>query len=122
MAPTRPVKMDSNGKRDMAHRMTLAFKRAEAIGFDWTKVSQVELLTALTTALQAGAALMFSPASGGKGVCLKVFEGDTKAVEYASLPEEMNNMLSQVVDHYQSSAEDARLITTKGLEWRAAAD
>lgn len=119
MANAKMPKLNSDGTRDMGKRMALSFKRANAIGFDWTAVSEVELLGALTAALNAGVAIMFSAASGGKGVCLKIFDGDQKAVEYAGVPEELDNMLGQVIDHYGSGSEDTREAIAMGVRLRS---
>ncbi len=121
MAQPKILKMNSDGTRDMGKRMALSFKRANAVGFDWVKVSEVELLAALTVVINSGVAIMFSQASGGKGVCLKIFDGDQKAVEYAGIPEELDNMLGQIVDHYGSSSEDTRQNIAMGVRLRKVA-
>lgn len=118
MSATRPPKLNSNGNRAMSGKMDLFKKRASAIQFDWVAVDPIELLAALTCALNEGAALMFSPASGGKGVCLKVFQGDSKAIEYATLPEELTSLLEQVADHYASGTEDIRESIRLGVKMR----
>jgi len=119
VAANKTPKFNASGNQGMNGRMALAFKRAEAIGFDWCGVDQVELLSALTTALQAGAAVMFSQASGGKGVCVKVFQGEGKAIDYAGLPEELDNLLGQITDAYSSTSEDAREVIRQRLKHQA---
>lgn len=115
MAATKGVKFQPNAGKTMADRMSLKFKRDEVVGFDWVAVDQVELLSALMVATQAGVAIMFSAAMGGKGVCIKVFQGEDRAIEYASLPEELSQLLSQVVDAYGSTSEDTRAVVQLGL-------
>lgn len=88
----------------------LNLRRAFSHGFDWSKVDGDELLTAFFAAGLEGAALMISPAAGGRGVCLKLFIGDDKEVEYATTPEELNELLGQVVDQLQPVGQDLRQI------------
>jgi len=76
---------------------------------DWSQVSQVNVVVAMAASSQAGATLVFGPAMGGAGVCLRVWHGDDKWTEYASTAEAFNQLLEMVIEHYQSSSEDIYL-------------
>jgi len=73
---------------------------------NWAEVQPTQILVAMAAASQAGATLVFGPAMGGAGVCLRVWHGDDKWTEYASTAEAFNQLLEMVIDHYQSSSED----------------
>lgn len=76
---------------------------------DWSQVQPTQILVAMAAASQAGATLVFGPAMGGAGVCLRVWHGDDKWTEYAATAEAFNQLLEMVIEHYQSSSEDIYL-------------
>jgi len=73
---------------------------------NWSEVQPTQILVAMAAASQAGATLVFGPAMGGAGVCLRVWHGDDKWTEYASTAEAFNQLLEMVIEHYQSTSED----------------
>ncbi len=73
---------------------------------DWARVESTGILVAMAASSQAGATLVFGPAMGGAGVCLRVWHGDDKWTEYASTAEAFNQLLEMVIEHYQSTSED----------------
>jgi len=120
MAITDIGKRKGQGKQTHSELMGLWSKRKSACGFDWSQVDFVELLTALNVAGQSGAALMISPASGGLGVCLTIFANNDRVKAYATLPEEVNELLAGIIDEFGSSSEDARQVTRSAYNARLA--
>lgn len=86
----------------------LGLKRTLAIGFDWLAVDGDEMRCAFFAAGLAGAAIMISPAAGGRGVCLKLYVDDDKEIEYATTPDELNELMGQIVDQLQPDGQDLR--------------
>jgi hypothetical protein len=83
-------------------------KNQKRRGMDWAKVSS-ELLHLATAAITLdGATIVFSPAMGGLGVCVRVWDGDNKWTEYAHESDDLNILLEAVFSHYESSSEDLR--------------
>lgn len=83
--------------------------------FCWTDVDVVELLTALSLALEHKATLSFAPATGGTGIVLKLWQGKIADDEFAGSPEELNELLSLLVDGMQEGSEDRREVTKLAL-------
>lgn len=76
---------------------------------NWADVRPTQILVVMAAASQAGATLVFGPAMGGAGVCLRVWHGDDKWTEYAASAEAFNQLLEMVIEYYQSSSEDIYL-------------
>lgn len=108
--PKRAPKLGAPKPNGLKEVQSLFKRRANAIGFDWVSVDTVLLKGALTCALAGGAAIMFSAAAGGRGICIKVFLGEERAVEYAIDAEELNVLLDQVIDQMGSPAEDTKAV------------
>lgn len=77
-------------------------------GVNWTQVDATSLVTAISTALAADAAIMLAPTAGGRGVMVKVYEDGEAASEYLMFAEDLNQHLELIIDTFQSSAEDVR--------------
>jgi len=73
---------------------------------NWKDVEPTAAIVAMAATTQAGATLVFSPAMGGSGFCLRVWHGDDKWTEYASNAEQLNELFELVITHYASTAED----------------
>lgn len=106
----RAPKLGASKPNGLKEVQNLFKRRANAIGFDWVSVDTALLKGALTCALAGGAAVMFSAAAGGRGICIKVFMGEERAIEYAIDAEELNVLLDQVIDQMGSPAEDTRAV------------
>ena len=91
-----------------AAKRHIAFKRTARPDFSWLAVNSDELKCALWVACQAGAAVMFSGAQGGRGVCIKLFVDGDKVTEYASDHEELDDLLAQLVDQMCEDGTDPR--------------
>jgi hypothetical protein len=76
---------------------------------DWSQVTPNAVIVAMAAVTQAGGTLVFSPAMGGQGFCLRVWHGEDKWTEYASSAEVLNQLLELVINHYASTAEDIYL-------------
>jgi len=83
--------------------------------FCWTDVNVVDLLTAFTLAHESKATLSFAPAAGGNGVVLKLWQGKIADDEFAGSPEELNELLSLLIEGFASSSEDPRAVIRLGL-------
>lgn len=83
--------------------------------FSWTDVNLVELLSALTLALEHKATVSFAPANGGVGVVLKLWQPKSADEEFAGSPEELNELLGLIVDGFQNGSEDVRQAVQLGL-------
>jgi hypothetical protein len=111
--PNTPFRKVQDAKARMSPFERWQENRKER-SIDWTQVRPVGILVAMAASSQAGATLVFGPAMGGAGVCLRVWHGDDKWTEYASTAEALNQLLEMVIDHYQSSSED--IYQALGLE------
>lgn len=109
------------GKRQMSTRERselFVSRRNRSQRLDWTLVDRVELLSALTAAMGAGATLSFAPAQGGIGVTVRVYRGDYADTEFAGSFEELNELLTLIADGLSDGAEDAREIVKLALSAR----
>lgn len=83
-------------------------KKQKNRGVDWGKVNPANLHLAIAAATLGGATLVFSPAMGGIGVCVRVWDGDNKWTEYAHEADDLDLLLEAITDHYESPSEDLR--------------
>lgn len=102
----------------MSEKMARWAARRESTGLRWSDIDTLSLYAALETAINEGCAVMFAPAAGGKGVMVKIYQDGNSHAEYAVLAEELNQILDQMVDTFQSSSEDAREAIRGGAPWR----
>lgn len=86
--------------------------------FAWTDVDIVELLSALTLALENRATVSFAPATGGAGIVLKLWQPKNADEEFAGSPEELNELLGLIVDGFQNGSEDIRSAVQLGINNR----
>ena len=109
-----------SGGAKQRQRLTLFDSRnTKPKGVVWPDVDSVELRGALAAALSMGATVSFSPAAGGAGAMVKIYQGDYQASEFAADASQLNELLAIVLDNYQSGAEDIRA-TFHGMEVLAA--
>lgn len=97
-------------------RMTAWARRKQSTGVSWRDVSALSLRCALTAVLAEGAALMFAPAAGGKGVMLKLYMDGQSQPEFAMTAEEVNQLLEGLCDAFTSGSEDLRESLAGGAE------
>lgn len=82
-------------------------KRQESRGVVWSDVDLAGLMQMMALCIAEDVAVMISSASGGRGVCLKLYRGrGVPDTEYASTAEELNELIAQVVDALDDSQED----------------
>lgn len=106
------------GKRTMGtrERSELFIRRErKQQTLQFVDIPQVTLLTALQSAMIAGATISFAPAQGGIGVTLRIYRGDTADVEFAGSHEELTELLELVIDGFSSGSEDPREVTKAAL-------
>lgn len=118
-----PFKKDgsSSGKKPpepLSEKMRQWAARRESTGVRWSDIDTLTLFAALSTALAESCAVMFAPAAGGKGIMVKLYQDGNSHPEYAVTAEELNLILDQIVDTFQSSSEDAREAIRGGAPWR----
>ncbi len=102
----------------LSEKMRKWAERREATGVKWSEIDPLTMFAALQTAIADGCAVMFAPAAGGKGIMVKVYQDGNSHAEYAVLAEELNEILAQLVDTFQSTSEDARESIRGGAPWR----
>jgi len=90
-------------------------RRSKQQRLAWTEIDYVTLLTALGCCMAEGATISFAPAQGGIGVTLRIYRGDYADTEFAGSAEELEELLSLVIDGLASSAEDPREVTRLAL-------
>lgn len=74
-------------------------KRQQAVGIAWTDVDWVLWLKMLAACTAEGIGVGIYPASGGRGICLKLYRGRKMPdTEYANTSEELNFLLAGVVE------------------------
>lgn len=98
MAYKKPVRLQGEKPTTAQGKRLLSLRRTVTVGFDWAAVDDRLLRGALWACTLEGAALMFSTAAGGRGICLRVFYGEQKEVEYATDPEELNGLLESLIE------------------------
>lgn len=108
MAASKVTKFSSKkaGNVTLDEKMRAWAKRKSSTGVSWRDVSATSLRVALSAALSDGAALMFSAAAGGTGVCLTLFQDGDRLKEYAMTAEELNILLEGVGEAFASGSED----------------
>lgn len=110
------AKVVKGGKLSADQAMTLWRKRKESVGVDWKLVSASLLRAALSTVIQNEAAITISAANGGRGVMLKLWLGGQAIKEYAATADEVDELLSDLVEQLGSSSEDVRLVMAGGAD------
>jgi len=91
-------------------------RRERQTGLNWERVSATSLRCALHTLLHGGAAIMFSAAAGGSGVCLTIFDDGDRIKEYTMNAEELNLLLDGITNAYGLGGEDIRVAMKPGAE------
>lgn len=94
-------------------------RRAKRNTLQFTDVDTVTLLTALQCAMAEGATLSFAPAQGGIGITLRVYRGDYADTEFAGSAEELEELLSLIIDGFSTGAEDPREATKLAINNQA---
>jgi len=86
----------------------------DGLGVDWTLVGATTLRASIALCLSNGFHLTFSPAAGGLGVCLKLWNGGADKKEYAMNAEQTELLLDGLIDALASGSEDARIAYSGG--------
>ena len=77
------------------------------------------LITSLNVAMAAGATLSFAPAQGGIGVTVRVYRGDYADTEFAGSVEELQELLTLIVEGLYEGGDDpvevTRMLLAKGI-------
>jgi hypothetical protein len=81
-----------------AEKRVIGLRRRVQPQFAWPLVDEEAIKMALLAVCMDGSAIMFSPAAGGRGVCLKLFVDGDKVTEYATDAEELEQLLYQVAE------------------------
>jgi hypothetical protein len=95
-------------------------RRRDSLGFDLSAVDGRLLAAALGAVTKNNAAIMFGSIAGGRGISVTVFQDGGKEREYAQLPEELEELLHDLIYAHASTSEDHYGIF--GLEQPAGAD
>lgn len=100
------------GRRPVGKKQRLTIfdsRQQKTVGVNWKELDGLEMRAALSVACSKGVTLSFTPAAGGAGIMVKVYQGDYAASEFAGSIEEVNELLSLIVNTYQSQSEDVRM-------------
>lgn len=118
MAQPKPVSITAKKVRavSLEERLSKFRRERDTSGVSWREVSAISLRKALHCALAEGAALMFSPASGGLGVCLTVFQDGDRQKIYESTAEDLSTALDGIADAFAGGSEDIHQAMLGGVE------
>lgn len=84
-------------------------KRQQAIGIDWQNVNWDLWMQLLSICTTEGIGIGVYSASGGRGICLKLYVGKKLPdIEYANTAEEVNELLDGVIDNLGYKLEDGK--------------
>lgn len=89
-------------KRKMVEMDIFKARSQRSHGIRWRDVDYTKLAAAIGIATAARATLSFSPASGGVGVMVKLYQGDTSASEFAGSAAELEELLTLIIDRWES--------------------
>jgi len=104
----KKLKVSAAAPKTGEGKRNLFLRRKHSNGFDWSSVDPVGMKAAIHLLLGEGCAVMLTAAQGGRGVCLKIFDGEDKITEYATDHVELNEMFDQLIDQLESDSEDIR--------------
>lgn len=83
-------------------------KRQQAVGFDFQNVQWELLLQLLAICIRENIGVGFYSASGGRGVCFKLYTGGKiPETEYANTAEELNEIIDGVLENMGYLSEEA---------------
>lgn len=108
-----PFKTVSDAKRRESPFAKVQRERRNR-GVDWSRVDHGLLTLATAATVLAGATIVVSSAMGGLGVTVRIWNGDDKWVEYAGNAAELNTLMTVVAEHFESPAEDLRMLLGMG--------
>lgn len=110
MADRKPIPLSAikAPKASLDDRLAEFRKRRESSGLDWRAVSGTSLKTAILAIHSEDMAVMFSPATGGLGICVSLYKDRQKKQEYFMVAQEFNDYLELLIDTFSNSAEDVR--------------
>ena len=81
-------------------------RRQESLGFNWHGVDSVLLKAMISAANQMGVAIMFTAATGGRGVCVKVYQGKIPVQDVALDEVEFARIATEIIEAFASPSED----------------
>lgn len=82
-------------------------RRQQARGVDWQNVNWDVFMQVMGICISENIGLGFYSASGGRGVCIKLYTGKKLPdTEYASTAEEVNELMSSVLESLEYKLED----------------
>lgn len=107
MAPTNRKTFSSTKKPSNAEVISVFKRRQAARGVVWSDVDMALLMQTIQLCIAENIGVGFYSASGGRGVCFKLYTGGkTPETEYASTADEMNELLDGVLDSLGYKQED----------------
>lgn len=104
-------KLFSPKKRNGSPEDVSFFKRRQAArGVDWHNVNWEVVMQVLAICIQENIGVGFYSASGGRGVCIKLYTGKKMPdTEYASTAEEVDELMASVLESLDYKQEDGSL-------------
>jgi hypothetical protein len=97
--PTPQGKMLKAFKPSGVHEHESFFrKRQQAVGIAWTAVNMTNMMLLYAACIEQGIGVGMYPASGGRGVCIKLYVGrKLPETEYANTAEELDYLVEGVL-------------------------
>lgn len=106
----KPNPMQSQHK---VNQLKSPFERVQeerkAQGVNWTKVDPGVLVAALAMATTTNATVVISQAMGGIGICVRIWQGDSKWTEYAADAESCERIFEGIAEFYAGTSQDVWL-------------
>ena len=108
----RPTATFKKGQpRDtMPQAISFFKKRQTAVGFDFQNVNWELMMQLLHNCITENIGVGFFSASGGRGVCFKLYSGKKLPdTEYANTAEQLNDLIEGVLDNMGVLAEEGSM-------------
>lgn len=103
-----PIQAPKTGRKSFDEVFATYAARRDSTGLDWRKVSGTSLKTAILAVHSQDMAIMLSPATGGLGICVSLYQNREKRQEYFMVADELNVYLEWIIDTFSNSGEDVR--------------
>lgn len=106
----RPVKMFRSANNTPEHlpEKTMFGRRMEEWAFNWTGIDYHLMMIAVSCVSVMDCAVLFAAAAGGRGVAVKIYQGKLPKTVVVLTPDEFDELMNELIDHFGSSSEDTR--------------
>ena len=109
MVATGKGLLSPRSKPTHQQQVSIFKKRQTQVGMDWQNVNWVLWMQLLSICITENIGVGIYSASGGRGICLKLYTGKKNPdVEYAGSAEELNELLDGAIDNLGYKLEDGK--------------